>query len=401
MWRRYGDGVFAVLALTVFTCEAVVLGVLTASAVLRATGTSRPETAAAVVMMTLIITFISLTVVTAYVLAYHKMSERREQLHAERMQHWTTRWTKILLAGESQPNAYLPDEALDALLSLRDVLSGTEGVRIATLLRQYHVGSRLSHRLHSPKQLKRLEVLEALARARTPEAIPDLLVQLEDPEPRIRLLAARALARTIATLPPGSTRDAVAASLAGALERAALPVGVVEQVFLLLEDAAPRTLRILLDHDDLSPTLRRAALEAIGRLGLPGFDRDLAAAGGDLEPNIRAAGLRALGEVGHLPAQAAAGLRAGFADAVEFVRIQASRSGWLLGEAAIPLLWSALGDRSWWVRRAAGEALLRLDEPGRETLERAGREHHDRYAREMAAQTLRDAPAPEQVGGAA
>jgi HEAT repeat protein len=200
---------------------------------------------------------------------------------------------------------------------------------------------------------------------------------------------------------PGSTRDAAAASLAGALERARLPVGVVEQVFLLLEDAAPRALRILLDRDDLSHTLRRAALEAIGRLGLRGFDADLTAASVDVDPDIRAAALRALGEVGHLPAEASASLRKGFADSVDFVRIQAARSGWLLGEAASPLLWVALGDRSWWVRRAAGEALLRMGGTGRATLERAGREHHDRYAREMAAQTLRDAVTSEQVGGAA
>jgi HEAT repeat protein len=74
-----------------------------------------------------------------------------------------------------------------------------------------------------------------------------------------------------------------------------------------------------------------------------------------------------------------------------FVRIQAVRAAWLLGSRdALDILWRRLGDQSWWVRRAAGAALLELGEEGITILARAARTHADRYARQMAAQTLLD-----------
>jgi HEAT repeat protein len=49
-----------------------------------------------------------------------------------------------------------------------------------------------------------------------------------------------------------------------------------------------------------------------------------------------------------------------------------------------------LGDRSWWVRRAAADALVALGPAGLAQLGRAARAHPDRFARDIAEQALRD-----------
>jgi HEAT repeat protein len=78
-------------------------------------------------------------------------------------------------------------------------------------------------------------------------------------------------------------------------------------------------------------------------------------------------------------------------DRVEFVRIHAAAAARLLPrEQAFPVLWERLGDPSWWVRRAASEALARLGRAGLAELGRAAASHPDRFGRDMAAQSLRD-----------
>jgi hypothetical protein len=53
-------------------------------------------------------------------------------------------------------------------------------------------------------------------------------------------------------------------------------------------------------------------------------------------------------------------------------------------------LYEALGDRSWWVRRAAAESLAARDAWGVDALKKASVSHPDRFARDMAAQVLLD-----------
>jgi HEAT repeat protein len=79
-------------------------------------------------------------------------------------------------------------------------------------------------------------------------------------------------------------------------------------------------------------------------------------------------------------------------DPTEFLRVQASRTALLLPrELARPALWDRLGDESWWVRRAAAQALLSLGSDGPRLLQSAGTGHPDRFARHMAVQVLLDA----------
>jgi HEAT repeat protein len=79
-------------------------------------------------------------------------------------------------------------------------------------------------------------------------------------------------------------------------------------------------------------------------------------------------------------------------DDTEFVRIQAARAAAFVPEAnAVTALYEALGDRSWWVRRASAESLLARDAWGISALKKAATSHPDRYAKDMAAQVLLDA----------
>jgi HEAT repeat protein len=56
-------------------------------------------------------------------------------------------------------------------------------------------------------------------------------------------------------------------------------------------------------------------------------------------------------------------------------------------EASEPLA-AALADRTWWVRRHAAYALTRLGQPGVDALRRVAAYGTDRYAREIALESL-------------
>jgi len=104
------------------------------------------------------------------------------------------------------------------------------------------------------------------------------------------------------------------------------------------------------------------------------------------DPEVQAAALRALARLGYPPV--------GYEDVVlgllrreeEFLRVHAARLLPLLPRnLARRALWEALKDPSFYVRRAAAEALASLD---LELLRKAAEAHPDPYGRAMAAQVL-------------
>jgi HEAT repeat protein len=133
--------------------------------------------------------------------------------------------------------------------------------------------------------------------------------------------------------------------------------------------------------------MRRALTEAIGlgrhRPALPVIVR----AAGDEDADVRVAAMRALGRM--RAAGAADALLRGLRDEAWPVRAQAA---WALGQAGVieasePLA-TALMDRTWWVRRHAAYALARLGQPGVDALRRVAAHGSDRYAREIALESL-------------
>lgn len=424
MWRRYADEVYAIVVLVVFTAEAVALGLLTSFFVLRLVGVAPGLRAEGVVVAGVGITALAVMGLAVYVVGYHGASEARDRRRVQRAGEWTERWVRVVFSAEQPPRAPIPTEAADALLDLYEATRGAEAERIGALMRRYHLGRRFSRPLErAPSRrlafalrprstARRLEALEALAKARVPSTLGVLLGLFDDADPAVRRMALRAAARTLARVAP-SSRERAAAAFVKALRTADVPAGSVEDALLLLEGAAAPVLHRLLkpsfsavaawasdrrgtrrpdDAPSATPVLLVArALDAVGRLKLHGMVPAVVAHLRDPDPETRAASLRALADLRALPDEARDAVTAGLSDETEFVRLQAARCATLLpANAARPRLRDLMGDQSWWVRRAAARALLALDHRGTH-LRWVARTHPDPYAREMAAQVLLDA----------
>jgi len=388
VWRRFGDLGFAALVAVVVTAEAIPL-VWLIWVVLGSLG--HPQHLAWVLAGGVATAALGLAVITAYLLAYQSVSDHRAALVTEARARWVARWLAVVSGSESAPPAPIGRDAVEALLELREALRGSEADRLLELLRRYGVGSALQDRAHGRRVTRRLHALEDLARARAPEALPTLLGAIIDPDRRIQVAAARAAARTIAAVPEPSRRDELAGTLVAALEAARLPYGVLEEVLLLADEAAPALVAAVLAREGASPAFRRAALDTVARLGLLSFASEVARHLRDPDAEVRAAALRAVARTAVLPPGARDAVREALGDPEAFVRIHAAAAARLLPrKEALERLWDRLGDPSWWVRRAAAESLAELGRAGLGTLGPAAGSHPDRYARDMAAQTLRD-----------
>jgi HEAT repeat protein len=392
--RRFGDETFSALVAVVVTAEAGVLLVLVFLLGGRAAGLLGPSGVRGTLLASIVSVSVGLIVLTAYLLAYQGISHCRELALERSRSRWVGVWLDVLYMDREPPPPPLQHDAVAALLDVRETLKGAEGHRVAQIVDQYALGERFARRMRAPKISARLEAIEALAQARIPSALPDLISLIADPEQIVRVAAARAGVRTLAAVPPGPDRDVGAAHLIQALETNQLPRGVVEEILLLGEDAAPQLVGELLLRLDVPVASLKAGLNAAGRLQLFTFTDELVRFVDHPDPEIRAAAFRAFRSIGYLPPEAEPAVIAALDDPVEFVRIHASRAARLLDmETALPILWNALGDPSWWVRRAAARSLVNLGDPGRRELAIASAAHPDRYARDMASQVLRDAAA--------
>jgi HEAT repeat protein len=410
MWRRYGDDLYALLVLVVFSFEALTLGFLTWGFALSAARALDGGELITILVASVAVTALALIAIGSYVIAYHIISTRRERHRGVRLDEWTGRWVAVLFEGRTPPPGPLPSEGVETLLDLREHLTGAEGERVEGLVRRYDIGRRLLERteldapgrglvrllrpLRRRRLSGRLDALESLAKARLAQSVEPLLRLLDDREPAVRLMALRSLARSLARMPEGRRYDRAVLGMAEAVMTSEIPAGAVEEAMLLLEGAAPRVLGIVLAASpaDQRTGLVARAIDAVGRLKLLGLAEDVGVHVADPDAEVRAAALRALGRLGMLPTNAAAGLADAMGDRVEFVRVQAARTAMLLQpEVATPALWRGLGDESWWVRKAAAHGLLGLGLEGPDLLQRASRTHPDRYARQMALQVLLDA----------
>lgn len=402
MWRRFGDEAFAALVAIVVTAEALALGALVLLLGGRAFGVVGSLPVRGTVLAAVAIVTLGLIALTAFLLLYQGVSSRRERTLAERRSGWVGAWMDVLFLDAEPPPPPLPAAGVAALLEVREALKGVEGDRVIGLVDRYRVSDRLRGGMRASKTSARLEALEALAQARIPAALPDLVALIGDPEPVVRVAAARAGVRTLAAVPAGPDREAGAARLIDALETNDLPRGVVEEVLLLGEDAAPQLVAELLLRMDAPTASIKAGLEAAGRLQLFTFLDEVVRFVDHPDPEVRAAAFRAFRSIGYLPPEAGPAVLAGLADPVDFVRIHATRAARLLDPpTALPVLWERLGDRSWWVRRAAARSMADLGEEGRQELAIVSAAHPDRYARDMATQVLRDQGASMAAAGGA
>lgn len=182
------------------------------------------------------------------------------------------------------------------------------------------------------------------------EAVPALIMALDDSDRDVRSAAARSLgrlgdARAVAALVDALVGSSIARTIAF---RALLDVGA----------AAIPDLRRLAGHDD--PSRRAVALELLGWVGDAPEGAMVAAGLDDASPEVRARAAAALGRLGST--SGAAALERALDDDVYFVRLQAARALGRVGEPRVvpALLRQARTDR-FEAARAAAQAVAAID----------------------------------------
>jgi HEAT repeat protein len=391
VWRRSGDVAFALLFGVAVALEAIPLGLLTWRLLGRIGEDGEGGPVQGLLVGAIASTVVGLVLVMTYIVLYQYLGARRDAALAERRKTWVARWLQILDGAEPAPEGPLPGEAVHALLGLREILRGAHSEQVAALLVRYGAAQRLEHATLRGRMPARLEAIEALASARVPTSLATLARAIEDHQPTVRVAAARAAARTLAAAIDPEVRVEGAVALAHALERGDLPAGIVEEVLVLAEEGAPALVSELLLRDGAPVAALRAALDGVGRLRLLTFAEEVARFLTHADTEVRAAALRATGRLGFLPESAHPAVVGALRDPTEFVRIHATSAARLLPrKQALSVLADGLGDPSWWVRRAAADALALLGAPGLAELGKAARSHPDRFARDMAEQALRE-----------
>jgi hypothetical protein len=377
MWRR-GERLYALLVFLVVALEALALGGLVLVFSGRLFGLLDYSATRQTLLQALFLTALILVLLSAYILLYHAYTEAKELRDRKAYEDWVSRFARALFGEGALPLPPWPEPALQALLHLRETLKGEMGEKVAEWIRLARPPWVFWLKRSWTSRPERLEALEALGLARLPETLESILPYLVHPDPVLRLAAARAAAR--AAQGEGVLR------LGEALLASGLSKGGLLEALLLLEDRAEPAVALLLDKGGKEEVW--AALEAIGRLHLHPLAEKVLPFLEVQEPEIQAAALRALARLGYPPLGYEGVVLGLLRSGEEFLRVQATRLLPLLPpHLARKALWRALEDPSFYVRRAAAEALGSLDPGG---LREAAETHPDPYGRAMAAQVLRE-----------
>lgn len=416
LWHRPGENVFAVLSVVVVVVEAGALGGLVWALLFSPSLGSSGMSALQDALVGAVIATASLIGITTATMAYLvRTGARRVRAAQTEGAAWASTWRNVLDGVQPCPAGPLDRAASVSLLSLTETLSGAALHQATAAIRATGTDLLLLQRLHAatgapgyaahPVRAWRarrtgtiLDILDDLVRARLPEALTPLLGLAGDRRTPVRLHAVRAAARTIARIEDDRERSARCLELLERLIGGGFPRGVLDETLVLLEDGAEPLIRAVLDARSSRPKIIAAALDGVGRLRLTGLG-PLVPAYLDVDQSldVRAAAFRALASLPSLPPGADGALRQGLRDPFDPVRAQASRAARLLPvPEAVGLLGALLADRSWWVRRAAGETLAATGPAGRTALADAARTQPDRFARQMAAQVLADQAPSEQ-----
>ncbi|WP_117238183.1 HEAT repeat domain-containing protein [Thermus sediminis] len=378
MWRK-GERLYALLVFLVVALEALALGGLLWVFSGRLLGAFDYPLARLYLLRGLLLTALALLVLGAYILLYHVYTYWKEVRDRALYERYLSTFTEALFSGGKPPPPPWPEPALEALLHLREMLKGEMGERVSGWLRQARPPWVFRLQARWTSRPERLEALEALGLARLPETLWAILPYLEQRDPVLRLAAARAGARV--------AQGEGVLHLGKALLRAGLPRGALLEALLLLEDRGEPVAALFLEKGGREEVW--AALEATGRLHLHALAERVLPFLEAEDPEVQAAALRALARLGY-PLVGHEGVVLGLlTGGEEFLRVHAARLAPLLPQnLARRALWEALEDPSFYVRRAAAEALATLD---LELLRKAAEAHSDPYGRAMAAQVLQEA----------
>lgn len=384
MWFRIGTALFVLSALVVFAGVGVSLLWLLFANLERLLGVERSARIWTNLIGAVAVSGLGVLALFGVQIGIHVRTRRTATTREDEIASWMHRW--VALDPEAPTPVVRGIPAAEALARLREEVTGPESKRFAE---RYQASGLLAVDVSTAlrgRGLSRIRALERLAMIRHPSAIEPLLRLTQHRDVVVARIARRALARTLGRIVLPDTR--LQATFAEAIDDPRVTEGEVAELLMLLQNHAEPVLAWMLDPDSDAP-MRGAALDVVGsenKLDLA--DR--------LEPWLRspqqelqAAALRAVAALEYAPP----GTRDEILDALEsparFVRTQACKAcialPWL--EVREPIV-SALGDREWWVRRAAAQTLARFGAPGRAALATAAESHADPYARDMAEQVL-------------
>jgi HEAT repeat protein len=310
---------------------------------------------------------------------------------ARRIAAAEARWTEDLLAW-AYADVPLPCPlnrvGAEVLLKLRDSLRGSVSDRLRDLYAETGWLTEDLRRLALPRLpiVARAQAIERLALLRHPLALKALDRELGHPHPEVRALALLALSRSVGRLSL-SRREGLVQSLAlhEAITRGSFSFGQVQEALSLLDDAGLLLCRDLLAGEN--DRLKVCTLEVLARRHAADLHSEVVPLLSSPNAEVRSAALKVLHLSGLVPPAAGEAIRALLRDPAPFVQLNAVLASAHLNPPPLEDLWTLLGAPDWWVRRAAARMLLAQPD-GRTRLMQAQSGHPDRYARDMARDTL-------------
>lgn len=335
---------------------------------------------ALVITLAALLGVVALTTLAAVV---NKIHSNREDDSRKRFLARLRQQFLLLAGGEARDSAYreiaaglsghwsqlAAEEVSQLELSLRlDVIRSLEeqGV-IAGYLRE----------TKSPLKWSRAHALRILGELKVPASVPALLSALEDKDPDVRNVAARALGRM--------KLQAAEEALVGLLGKHEQSVSA--RIAAICIEMGSRTAPLLIRTlRDGTPKARFWAARILGEIQEGRAARSLGDALLDPDPDVRSAAAWALGSIADR--STATMIETALRDPVWYVRAHAAEALGRIGDASFA---SALGrmleDRSWWVRKNALDALLRFGDAAKPALYSA-LESDDGFARDCANEGL-------------
>jgi len=343
-------------------------------------------------IITLRLVLLVVVLTTGLAMVHKLLAQRRERSRSRFLDFLRAQFARLGdpsgqdAALEAIANGFAGPWALDAAEQLES-LDLTPRLRvIQTLEISGYVAQVLRETRHHSKW-RRAHALRVLGELRVPVAVPAILHALEDRDPDVRNIAARALGRM--------KLQASDEALVGLLGRhdQSVSARIAAMCIELGTRITPLLVRTVREG---SPKARFWAARILGEVRDTAAVSELGRALQDPEPDVRSAAARALGTIADPSASPL--LESALGDPIWYVRAHAAEA---LGRIADPVrgaaLADALADRSWWVRKNALDALVRLGEAARPALVRA-LNSEDRFARDCAIEALTALGAQAKTG---
>lgn len=388
MWRRWGlsglNHLSLFLGLLVVGSLAALVFVLLVPA-----WQEQPEVVYQVLLALILLTVLSLVGAVAYQSGYFSYSESHFERTNKERERWMGVWHEVLFNRAPLPTRTADPIAAEALLIIKDTLEPEKSEKARHIYEMTGLLARDMHILRtSSSRLEKVRVLERWALLCDPQTHPMLYQQCFSKHPDLQRLALTSLARSMAV--SQVPRKEVARTFERLVRDDRFSSGWIEQVLVLLGDRGVLLLQDFLKDEDQSMQLR--ALRALTYVRAEECLDECLTLLNSKNPDLRAASLKVLVSMQQVPSEAVPEVYALLEDPVWFVRAQAALACKAIkSEQVTTLLYDALADEAWWVRHNSAQALLELGPEGHQTLQLAMHQHPDRYARDMASQSLQAA----------